>query len=79
MGGGGSNAVNRMRESRLDGVDFYVINTDAQSLTYSPIENKLQIGAKLTRGLGAGGNPDVGSVRVYFHVAQLKKGREELT
>lgn len=61
VGGGGSNAVNRMRQASLEGVDFYVINTDAQALTYSPIENKIQIGAKLTRGLGAGGNPDVGT------------------
>lgn len=60
VGGGGSNAVNRMRE--LSGVQFYVVNTDVQALQTSPISasHKLQIGEKLTRGLGAGGNPSIG-------------------
>lgn len=60
VGGGGSNAVNRMIESGLKGVDFIAINTDAQALHLSKAENKIQIGEKLTRGLGAGANPEIG-------------------
>ena len=54
VGGGGSNAVNRMVAAGLDGVEFIVANTDLQALTLNPAPNKLQIGAKLTKGLGAG-------------------------
>jgi cell division protein FtsZ len=60
VGGGGSNAVNRMIDAHLDGVDFLVANTDVQALKQSKAPVKLQIGAKLTKGLGAGANPDVG-------------------
>ncbi|MBP1992789.1 cell division protein FtsZ [Paenibacillus eucommiae] len=60
VGGGGSNAVNRMIENGLQGVEFITVNTDAQALHLSKSEHKLQIGDKLTRGLGAGANPDVG-------------------
>src|SRR3970040_2965595 len=60
VGGGGSNAVNRMATSSMTGVEFIVINTDAQALHSSPVESKLQIGEKLTKGLGAGSNPDIG-------------------
>ncbi|GAB4813633.1 hypothetical protein N2152v2_000679 [Parachlorella kessleri] len=62
VGGGGSNAVNRMLQSALQGVDFWVLNTDSQALASSPLaaQRKLQIGEKLTRGLGAGGNPAIG-------------------
>ena len=60
VGGGGSNAVNRMIDAGLDGVDFLVANTDVQALKQSKAPVKLQIGAKLTKGLGAGANPDVG-------------------
>jgi cell division protein FtsZ len=61
IGGGGGNAVNSMIASgELDGVNFVVANTDAQALENSPAENKIQLGAKITRGLGAGSNPDVG-------------------
>ncbi len=60
VGGGGSNAVNRMIESGLKGVEFIAINTDAQALYISKAEHKIQIGTKLTRGLGAGANPEVG-------------------
>ena len=62
VGGGGSNAVNRMLKSDLTGVDFFVFNTDAQALEVSPVlpSNKLQLGTALTRGLGAGGNPAIG-------------------
>ncbi|CAI9762139.1 unnamed protein product [Fraxinus pennsylvanica] len=62
VGGGGSNAVNRMIESAMNGVEFWIVNTDTQALRMSPVfsENRLQIGQELTRGLGAGGNPDIG-------------------
>src|ERR687890_2723877 len=60
VGGGGSNAVNRMVTSGLDGVEFIVANTDLQALRLNPAPNKLQIGAKLTKGLGAGADPNVG-------------------
>ncbi|HZE88129.1 MAG TPA: cell division protein FtsZ [Verrucomicrobiae bacterium] len=59
-GGGGSNAVNRMIASRMTGVEFVVVNTDCQALKSSHAPLKLQIGSKLTKGLGAGSNPDVG-------------------
>ncbi|KAK1412780.1 hypothetical protein QVD17_34282 [Tagetes erecta] len=62
VGGGGSNAVNRMIESEMKGVEFWIVNTDVQAMRMSPVfpEQRLQIGEELTRGLGAGGNPDVG-------------------
>jgi cell division protein FtsZ len=60
IGGGGSNAVNRMIEEGLGGVDFIAINTDAQALMLSKAKTRVRIGDKLTRGLGAGGNPEVG-------------------
>ena len=60
VGGGGNNAVNRMIEHGVKGVEFIAVNTDAQALNLSKSEVKLQIGAKLTRGLGAGANPEVG-------------------
>lgn len=60
VGGGGSNAVNRMIEAGIKGVEFIAVNTDAQALHRSLSDNKAQIGEKLTRGLGAGANPDVG-------------------
>lgn len=60
VGGGGNNAVNRMIEHGVQGVDFIAVNTDAQALNLSKAEVKMQIGNKLTRGLGAGANPEVG-------------------
>ncbi|MUG72605.1 cell division protein FtsZ [Paenibacillus validus] len=59
-GGGGSNAVNRMIDNGVKGVEFITVNTDAQALHLSKSDTKLQIGDKLTRGLGAGANPEVG-------------------
>ena len=56
----GSNAVNRMIDARAEGVDFITINTDAQALEYAKASTKLQIGSKLTEGLGSGGNPEIG-------------------
>jgi cell division protein FtsZ len=60
VGGGGGNAVNRMIESALEGVEFVVANTDLQALKLSHAPVKIQLGVKLTNGLGAGANPDVG-------------------
>jgi cell division protein FtsZ len=60
VGGGGNNAVNRMIEHGVQGVEFIAVNTDAQALNLSKAEVKMQIGSKLTRGLGAGANPEVG-------------------
>ena len=61
VGGAGSNAVNRMIAAGLNGVEFWSCNTDAQALDLASAKNRLQIGGKLTRGLGAGGNPSVGT------------------
>ena len=60
VGGGGGNAVNRMIEERLEGVEFISVNTDAQALLNSKSDIKIQIGKKLTRGLGAGARPEIG-------------------
>ena len=60
VGGGGCNAVNRMVEAELKGVDFIAVNTDRQALNRCVAETKVQIGEKLTRGLGAGANPEIG-------------------
>ena len=60
VGGAGTNAVNRMVDAQLQGVDFIAINTDSQALALSKAPTKIQIGDKLTKGLGAGANPDVG-------------------
>jgi cell division protein FtsZ len=60
VGGGGSNAVNRMIAEGLQGVDFIAINTDGQALLMSQAPQRVRIGDKLTRGLGAGGNPEIG-------------------
>jgi len=61
VGGGGSNAVNHMYTQEIKGVDFVICNTDAQALENSPVPNKIQLGANLTSGLGAGANPEVGA------------------
>src|SRR5579859_7611999 len=60
VGGGGGNAVNRMIDERLLGVEFISVNTDAQALLNSKSDVKIQIGKKLTRGLGAGARPEIG-------------------
>ena len=60
VGGGGCNAINNMVEAGLQGVEFIAINTDIQSLNMNKAAVKIQIGSKLTRGLGAGANPEVG-------------------
>ena len=73
VGGGGNNAVNRMIEHGVQGVDFIAVNTDAQALNLSKAEVKLQIGAKLTRGLGAGANPEVGKKAAEESREQLEE------
>ena len=60
VGGGGGNAVDRMKESGIKNVEFIAINTDAQALKRSKADVRIQIGEKLTKGLGAGANPEVG-------------------
>ncbi len=60
IGGAGGNAINQMIEAELKGVDFLAINTDLQALNFNKAKNKIQIGKKLTKGLGAGANPDIG-------------------
>ena len=60
VGGGGSNAVARMMNEGLTGVEFHILNTDVQALNASPVPNKLAIGAKVTNGLGAGSDPGLG-------------------
>ena len=60
VGGGGSNAVNRMIASEIEGIEFWTMNTDAQALSHSDATRRIQLGQKLTRGLGAGGNPAIG-------------------
>src|SRR3990172_6928970 len=61
VGGGGTNAVNRMIEAGLKGVEFIAVNTDAQALLLSEADYKVHIGSSITKGLGAGSNPDVGA------------------
>lgn len=72
VGGGGGNAINRMIASGITGVEFWSINTDAQALTQSAAPRRLQIGQKLTRGLGAGGNPAIGQ-------KAAEESRDEIT
>ena len=60
VGGGGCNAVNRMIRAKVEGVEFIAANTDLQALKLSQAPVKLQLGGKLTKGLGAGANPEVG-------------------
>ena len=73
VGGGGCNAVNRMVEANLAGVQFYAVNTDQQDLSSSPVENKILIGFNTTHGLGAGGNPDVGRAAAFESVEEIKE------
>ncbi|WBX79648.1 cell division protein FtsZ [Virgibacillus salarius] len=73
VGGGGNNAVNRMIEHGVEGVEFIAVNTDAQALNLSKAELKIQIGGKLTRGLGAGANPEVGKKAAEESKEQLEE------
>ncbi len=79
VGGGGNNAVDRMIEDNMDGVEFISINTDRQALTKSKAQTRIQIGEKLTRGLGAGGNPEIGEKsadETKDEIAQALKGSD---
>ena len=73
VGGGGSNAVNRMIASDLQGVGYRVLNTDAQALIQSSAQKRFQLGQKLTRGLGAGGNPVIGQKAAEESRAELQE------
>ncbi|MHB1596724.1 MAG: cell division protein FtsZ, partial [Streptosporangiaceae bacterium] len=73
IGGGGVNAVNRMIEEGLKGVEFIAINTDAQALLMSDADVKLDVGRELTRGLGAGANPDVGEQAAQDHREEIEE------
>tara|TARA_Y100001968_G_scaffold332936_1_gene393143 strand:- start:1498 stop:2631 length:1134 start_codon:yes stop_codon:yes gene_type:complete len=76
VGGGGSNAVNRMILSNLDGVGYRVLNTDSQALLQSAAQNRVQLGQNLTRGLGAGGNPSIGQKAAEESRSELQQALE---
>ena len=76
VGGGGCNAVNRMIDAGLTGVEFIAVNTDAQALLMSDADIKLDIGRELTRGLGAGSDPDVGRQAAVEHSEEIKDNLE---
>jgi len=72
VGGGGSNAVNHMKNVGVNGVDFMVCNTDAQALYHSPVANKVQLGASLTEGLGAGADPEIGRQAAEESIGEIQ-------
>ncbi len=76
IGGGGGNAVNHMIEAKIEGVQFIVSNTDIQALRLSAAPIKLQIGAKLTKGLGAGANPEIGRQAALEDTEKILEGLE---
>src|SRR6266851_2949836 len=76
LGGGGSNAVNRMIELGLEGVEFIAANSDAQALAHSLAPKKVQLGPKVTRGLGAGGKPEVGEAAAIESKADIREALE---
>ncbi len=76
VGGGGSNAVNRMIESGIQGVEFIAMNTDIQVLDLAGAPKKVQLGANLTRGLGAGGNPEIGKSAAEESKNEIRKALE---
>src|SRR6478609_1899512 len=73
VGGGGGNAVNHMYRQGITGVDFIICNTDAQALESSPIPNKVQLGASLTEGMGAGSIPEVGKNSAIENIDDIKQ------
>lgn len=73
VGGGGNNAINRMIEAGLKGVEFITVNTDAQALYLSKAEKKIQVGEKLTKGLGAGADPEIGMRATEENSDDIKK------
>lgn len=76
VGGGGTNAVNRMIEAGLSGVDFWAMNTDIQVLSTSSADRTLQLGETLTKGLGAGGDPEIGKASAEESRSDIKKALE---
>ena len=79
VGGAGNNAVNRMIEAGIANVEFVAVNTDRQALEKSKAQSKIQIGEKLTRGLGAGANPDIGmqaAEESKAEIAEVMKGAD---
>jgi cell division protein FtsZ len=79
VGGGGCNAVARMVEEGLEGVEFYAMNTDLQALTACRVPNKLQLGVKMTKGLGAGSNPEIGrqaALENTDHIVEVLQGAD---
>lgn len=72
VGGGGGNAVNYMFQQGITGVDFVISNTDNQALSNSPIPNKIQLGASITEGLGAGANPEIGEQAALESIDDIK-------
>ena len=75
VGGGGNNAVNRMIDAQVKGVEFIAVNTETQVLNKSEADNKIQIGEKLTKGLGAGAKPEVGEQAAEESKEDLSKAR----
>ena len=73
VGGGGSNAINHMFQSGINGVDFVICNTDSQALNNSPVPTKIQLGVSLTEGLGAGANPEVGEQAALESMEEIKQ------
>ncbi|MRI01501.1 cell division protein FtsZ [Kriegella sp. EG-1] len=73
VGGGGSNAINHMFQSGINGVDFIICNTDSQALNNSSVPNKIQLGVSLTEGLGAGANPEVGEQAALESMEEIKQ------
>ncbi len=73
VGGGGSNAVNHMFKKGITGIDFVICNTDAQALQNSPVPTRIQLGATLTEGLGAGANPEVGAKAALESEEEIRK------
>ena len=76
VGGAGGNAVNRMIDENLDGVEFVAINTDAQALSNCSAHLSLQVGRKLTRGLGAGARPEVGRQAIAENEEEVRRALE---
>ncbi len=79
VGGGGSNAVNHMYRLGIKGVDFVVCNTDSQALDASPVPNKIQLGISLTKGLGAGADPEIGEKAAQENLEEIRSFLESGT
>lgn len=73
IGGGGNNAINRMIEAGLKGVEFLAVNTDSQALWFSKADKKIQVGEKLTKGLGAGADPEIGLKAAEENADEIKR------